>query len=163
MTWFRFWRQSSKGNSETYRWLQKDELDDAEDFETLVKGQVAQWAGDATNWGHEEVKTLPPKVRAEMTEQIKAEILRNSVILDALGKDALKHAPEGEELDALNKEVTLSILQAEELDNHCARAWERVAYIELVLSRATSGVAKAVAKDGWERATAKAKARREHR
>ena len=163
MAWYRFFVKSNSGKAETFRWLTDE---DEEDVKALADGWAQKILPDADNFscGHEEVETLPEKTRAEMFEEVKARLRRDSFLLDKLRDDALKHPPEGKEMDALNHEVTDAIFQAENLDHECARAWERVMRVEqAIASCSPGGVARNVALEGVKMAKDKARKRREHR
>jgi hypothetical protein len=166
MAWYRFFVKLNSGKLETFRWLTGDDEED-------VKSLFEKWATRKSRYedgklpilmGHEKVDTLPEKARAEMFEDVKARLRRDSFILDKLREDALKHPPEGQEMDVLNHEVTDAIFQAENLDHESARAWERVMKAEQAIAACSApGVARSVAIDGVKTAKDKARKRREHR
>lgn len=167
MPWYRFFVSSNGGKQETFRWYDDEDIDDL-DFKSLAEDwakttSVGQCATHYT-CEHEELDTLPEETRLKMFEEVKARLRFNSMLLDKLREDALRHPPEGGGMEVLNHEVTDAIFQAEELDREAARAWERVWRAEESIAQCSPpGVAKSIALEGVKTAKAKAKARREHR
>lgn len=161
MPWYRFFVESDLGKQETFRWYE-DEADDLD-----IKDHAEAWAEGryaAYTVGHEEVDTLPEEARTRMFEEVKARLRFNSMLLDKLQEDALRHPPPGKEMGVLKHEVTNAILIAEAVDHEAARAWEHVWRIEADIAQSSHpGVERSIALDGVKAAKAKAKARREHR
>jgi hypothetical protein len=160
MSWYRFFVESDDGKQETFRWYdEEDDLDIKNHAEAWAEGRYA-----AHTVGYEEVDTLPEEARTRMFGEVKARLRFNSMLLDKLREDALRHPPEGKEMGVLNHEVTNAILIAEEVDHEAARAWEHVWRAEEAIARCSPpGVERSIALDGVKTAKAKAKARREHR
>lgn len=173
MPWYRFSVVSNGGEDHAFRWIDEHLGEEDEDevkfqFDSWVESTTVHQNGErAYTAKYEQVRSLPPDVRAEMIATTSKRVEADGVLLTRLREDELRHPAEvpddGDWLTGIRNGLKQGILLAEEADARAARAWDAVDQAQTTLARYLDGVEKVSARQGAQIARERAKRRREHR